>query len=175
MTSTSAAAASNISAAYIAEMEQEAAITRRCLERVPEEKFDWKPHEKSMALGQLASHIAEMFSWTKSTMESDVLDFATADYKPFQPKSNAELLEFFDKNVADAIETLRNASDEDFMKPWTLKNGERTYFTLPKTAIVRGFVLSHVIHHRGQLSVYLRLNDVAVPQIYGPSADEGEM
>jgi uncharacterized damage-inducible protein DinB len=175
MSTTTATATNTIATAFIAEMEQEAISTRKCLERIPEEKFGWKPHEKSMEMGKLASHIAEMFSWTNSTMSSDELDFATMDYKPYEPASTADLLAFFDKNFNGAIETLKSCSDEDFMKPWSLKNGETTYFTMPKVAVIRGFVLSHVIHHRGQLSVYLRLNDIPVPSIYGPSADEGQM
>ena len=173
--SSTGVSSNNIASALIAEMQQEAGVTRTCLERVPADKFDWKPHEKSMTFGALASHIAEMFGWTPPTMEKAELDFAQMDYKPFEPKTNEELLKFFDKNVAEAIETLKNSSDERFMETWTMKNGEKTYFTLPKIAVMRGFVMSHIIHHRGQLSVYLRLNDIAVPSIYGPSADEGQM
>lgn len=173
--SSTAVSSNNIATALVAEMEQEARVTRSCLERIPAEKFDWKPHDKSMTMGRLSSHIAEMFAWTGPTMEQSELDFATMDYKPFEPKTTDELLQFFDKNVAEAIGTLKSYSDEKFMEPWTLKNGETTFFTLPKAAVIRGFVFSHVIHHRGQLSVYLRLNDIAVPSIYGPSADEGQM
>lgn len=173
--STAAVSSNNISSALIAELEQEAKVTRTCLERIPAEKFDWKPHEKSMPLGRLASHIAEMFGWTPPTMEKSELDFAQMDYKPFEPKTTDDLLEFFDKNVAEAIETLKSSTDERFMENWTMRNGEQVYFTMPKAAVIRAFVLSHIIHHRGQLSVYLRLNDIAVPSIYGPSADEGSM
>jgi uncharacterized damage-inducible protein DinB len=165
----------NIATALIAEMEHEAGVTRTCLERIPADKFDWKPHEKSMTLGRLASHIAEMFGWTPPTMEKAELDFAQMDYKPFEPKTTEELLEYFDKNVAEALETLKSSPDERFMEDWTMKNGETVYFTMPKIAVMRSFVFSHVIHHRGQLSVYLRLNDISVPSIYGPSADEGQM
>jgi uncharacterized damage-inducible protein DinB len=173
--SSTAVSSNNIGSALVAELQQEAQVTRTVLERIPAEKFDWKPHEKSMAFGQLASHIAEMFGWTPPTMEKSELDFATMDYKPFEPKTTEDLLEFFDKNVAEALDTLKNSSDERFMENWTMKNGEKVYFTLPKVAVMRGFVISHIIHHRGQLSVYLRLNDIAVPSIYGPSADEGSM
>ena len=173
--SSAAVSSNNIASALIAEMQQEAQVARTCLERIPAEKFDWKPHEKSMTFGALASHIAEMFAWTPATMEKAELDFAQMDYKPFEPKANEDLLEFFDKNVAEAIETLRNSPDERFLETWTMKNGEKVYFTLPKVAVMRSFVMSHIIHHRGQLSVYLRLNDISVPSIYGPSADEGSM
>lgn len=174
MTST-AVSSNNIAPALLAEMQHEAQVTRTCLERVPADKFSWKPHEKSMEMGRLASHIAEMFGWTPPTMEKAELDFAQVDYKPFEPKTTEDLLEYFDKNVAEALDTLRNSPDERFMEPWTMRNGEKVYFTLPKVAVIRSFVFSHVIHHRGQLSVYLRLNDISVPSIYGPSADEGSM
>jgi len=173
--STSAAASRNISPALIAEMEHEAATARKCLERIPADKFAWKPHEKSMEMGRLASHVAEMFGWTPPTLQKSELDFATMDYKPFEPESTEQLLEFFDKNVAEAIDALKNTGDEVFMENWTLRNGETVYFTLPKIATMRSFVMNHIIHHRGQLSVYLRLNDIPVPSIYGPSADEGTM
>lgn len=174
--STSTATESNtIASALIAEMEHEAATTRKCLERVPADKFDWKPHEKSMTFGKLASHVAEMFGWTPPTLQKDELDFSKMDYKPFEPQSTDELVEYLDKNVAEAIDVLRNTPDETFFENWTMRNGEQIYFTLPKIACMRSFIMNHIVHHRGQLSVYLRLNDIAVPSIYGPSADEGQM
>ncbi|MGD9564070.1 MAG: DinB family protein [Pyrinomonadaceae bacterium] len=175
MSTTAAASSNNIASALIAEMEQEAKVTRTCLERVPADKFDWKPHEKSMEFGKLAVHIAEMFSWTPATLQHSELDFAKFDYKPYEPATTDDLVEYLDKNVAEAIDVLRNTSDEQFMDTWTMRNGETVYFTLPKVAVMRSFVMNHIIHHRGQLSVYLRLNDIAVPSIYGPSADEGQM
>lgn len=175
MSSTAAASSNNIAAALISEMQHEAGVTRQCLERIPAEKFSWKPHEKSMEFGRLASHIAEMFGWTGPTLQHAELDFAKMDYKPFEPAANGDLLEFFDKHVAEAIDVLRNTSDEQFMENWTMRNGETVYFTMSKIAVMRSFVMNHIVHHRGQLSVYLRLNDIAVPSIYGPSADEGKM
>ncbi len=175
MSTSSAATSRNISAALIGEMEHEARTTRTCLERVPADKFDWKPHEKSMEFGRLAAHIAEMFDWTPATLQQPELDFAKWDYKPFEPKTTDDLLEYFDKNVAEAIDVLRNTSDDVFMENWTMRNGDQVYFTLPKIAVMRSFVMNHIVHHRGQLSVYLRLNDISVPSIYGPSADEGQM
>lgn len=175
MSTSGAATSRNIGTALLAEMEHEAKTTRTCLERIPADKFSWKPHEKSMTLGRLASHIAEMFAWTPPTLQQTELDFSKMDYKPFEPQSNEHLLEFFDKNVAEAIDVLKNTGDEAFMENWTLRNGEVVYFTLPKIATMRSFVMNHIVHHRGQLSVYLRLNDIAVPQIYGPTADEGQM
>ena len=175
MSTTSAATSRSISLALIAEMEEEAKTTRACLERIPADKFAWKPHEKSMGFGQLASHIAEMFSWTGATLQHSELDFSKMDYKPFEPQSTEDLLEFFDKNVTEAIEVLNNTGDEVYLESWTLRNGDAVYFTLPKIATMRSFVMNHIVHHRGQLSVYLRLNEIAVPSIYGPSADEGNM
>jgi uncharacterized damage-inducible protein DinB len=159
----------------IAEIEEEAVSARKCLERIPAEKFDWKPHEKSMTFTRLASHIAEMFGWTAATLQADELDFAKVDYKPFEPATTDDLVEYFDKNVAEAIDALRNAPDEVFFQNWTMRNGEQIYFTMPKAVVMRSFVLNHIVHHRGQLSVYLRLNDIPVPSLYGPSADEGSM
>lgn len=165
----------SLNESFIAELQQEAIATRKCLERIPEEKFDWKPHEKSFTMSKLAAHIAEMFSWTNETLEKSELDFANFDYKPFEPKTTAELVGYFDKNLADAIESLKNASDETMMQNWKLRNGEEIYFDMPRVQVLRGMVFNHIINHRGQLSVYLRLNDIPVPALYGPSADEGSM
>lgn len=175
MSTSSAVTSRSISAALLAEIEQEAKTTRACLERIPADKFSWKPHEKSMEFGRLASHVAEMFGWTAPTLQQAELDFSKIDYKPFELQTTDDLLEYFDKNVAEAIDVLRNTGDEVFMENWTMRNGETVYFTMPKIATMRSFVMNHIVHHRGQLSVYLRLNDIAVPAIYGPSADEGKM
>jgi uncharacterized damage-inducible protein DinB len=164
-----------LAGAFLAELDNEAKVTRSVLERVPAEKFDWQPHEKSMTMGRLAVHVAEMFGWTKETLKSDVLDFSTMDMTPFEPRTTDELLTFFDDQIANAKAILAETSDETFMTDWTMRNGETVYFTMPKVAVMRTFVMNHIIHHRGQLSVYLRLNDIPVPSIYGPSADEGQM
>lgn len=161
-----------LATAFLGELENEAKVTRAVLERVPAEKFDWKPHEKSMTMGRLAVHVAEMFGWTKEVCKSDVLDFATMDLTPFEPKTNEELLTFFDDHIANARSIIAETSDETFLTNWTMRNGEEVYLTLPKVAVVRTFVMNHIIHHRGQLSVYLRLNDIPVPSMYGPSADD---
>ena len=175
MSTSTAQSSNNVASAFIAELQHEAAATRKCLERIPAEKFDWKPHEKSMAFGRLASHIAEMFGWTPATLTQPELDFEKFDYTPYDPKSTQDLVEFLDKNVNEAIETLRNTPDDVFLENWTMRNGETVYFTMPKISVMRSFVGNHIVHHRGQLSVYMRLNDIAVPSIYGPSADEGQM
>jgi uncharacterized damage-inducible protein DinB len=163
----------SISAALVPEFDAEMATTRRTLERVPDDKLGWKPHEKSMSLGRLASHIAEMPSWGVVGLNMDVLDMA--NYKPWEGASRAEILAVFDKNVAEARAAMAAASDEKYMQNWSLAMGGKTLMTMPKIAVVRSFMLNHVIHHRGQFSVYLRMNDIAVPSIYGPSADEGQM
>ena len=116
-----------------------------------------------------------MFAWTPATLQQPELDFAKWDYKPFEPTSTEELVEFLDKNVAEAVDVLKNTGDDVFMENWTMRNGETVYFTMPKVVVMRSFVMNHIVHHRGQLSVYLRLNDISVPSIYGPSADEGQM
>lgn len=173
--SSAATSTGRLASAFLAELDNEAKVTRSVLERIPADKFGWQPHEKSMPFGRLASHVAEMFGWTKDTLKSDVLDFATMDYKPFEPQTTDDLLAFFDEQIANAKATLAETSDETFMTNWTMRNGETVYFTMPKVAVMRSFVMNHIIHHRGQLSVYLRLNDIPVPSIYGPSADEGQM
>lgn len=175
MSSSTTMSSGRLASAFLEELENEAKITRQCLERVPMDKLDWKPHEKSMPMGRLAVHCAEMFGWTKETLTQDTLDFATADMTPFEPKTTDELMAFFDDHISKARTILGETADDTFMTDWTMRNGEQVYFTMPKVAVMRTFVLNHIVHHRGQLSVYLRLNDIPVPSIYGPSADEGQM
>ncbi len=160
------------------EFDHEMANTRKALERVPEGKYNWKPHEKSGSLGWLAGHLAHLPAWAAFTLSSESLDIGAAEaesMRPPQPKDGAELLEFFDQNVAAARKALAEASDADFMKNWTLSAGGKKVFTMPRFAVLRGMVFSHIIHHRGQLTVYLRLLDVPVPSLYGSSADEPGM
>ena len=158
--------------ALIPELKHEASSTKRLLERVPIEKFDWKPHEKSMTLGRLASHVAEIPDWMTATLTTDELNFAISGYKPSIPISKEELMEKFEKSYTKALETLQLASDETLKGNWTLRNGDHIIFTMPRIATLRSFVMNHFIHHRGQLTVYLRLLDIPVPGMYGPSADE---
>jgi uncharacterized damage-inducible protein DinB len=161
----------SISQALLPEFDQEMAGTRKTLERVPMDKYDWQPHPKSFSLGKLATHVAHLVGWTTVTLGTDELDFA----KPFEqpkPQTKEELLALFDQMTAEARNAIVNANDEDYMKPWTLRQGEKVFFTMPKIAVLRGMVMNHIIHHRAQLTVYLRLNDVLVPALYGPSADE---
>jgi len=164
-----------MSQALLPEFDQEMASTRKTLERVPDNKFDWKPHAKSMAMGGLTTHLSNIPTWILSAINQDSLDLAP-EGKPVPPmeqaKSTGEALRTFDTNVARAREAIAGATDEEFAKPWTLLVNGKEILTLPKAAVVRSFVLSHMIHHRAQLGVYLRLNDIPVPSIYGPSADE---
>jgi uncharacterized damage-inducible protein DinB len=166
----------SISASLLPEFELEMASTRKVLERIPDDKFDWKPHEKSWAMGGLATHLANLPNWTVWTINQDSLDLAPPDGGSLvlEPKgSRQELLDEFDKNVAAARDAISGASDQELLKPWSLLKGGVTLMTLPKITVLRGFVMNHMIHHRGQFTVYLRLNDIPVPSIYGPSADEG--
>jgi len=161
--------------ALLAEFDHELATTRRCLERAPEDKFSFKPHEKSWSLQQLVSHLANLASWMSFTLQQDSLDVAPPGEQPFktpQLSSRAEVLKTFDENARQSRAVLEKFSDADFMKPWSLLRTGKAVFTLPKVAVARSFVLNHIIHHRGQLSVYLRLTGAQVPSIYGPSADE---
>lgn len=165
-----------ISQTILPEFDHEMANTRKTLERVPDEKFSWKPHEKSMSLGGLSTHLANIPSWTALTFDRDELDIAPPGEPPYrleEAKSRAEILEAFDKNVTSARAALEAATDENWQGKWSLLMTGKTIFTLPRTAVMRGFVMNHLIHHRAQLGVYLRLLDVPVPSIYGPSADEG--
>ena len=153
------------------EFDTEMATARRVIERLKEDKYDWAPHEKSMKAGRLASHIAEMAVWGTISISQDSLDLAQG-HQPFNAASRQELLAAFDKNVAECLKTIEGASDETLMQSWSLLNEGNTIMTLPKITVIRSFVLNHIIHHRGQLSVYLRLTGSPVPSIYGPSADE---
>jgi len=153
------------------ELEQESATTRRLLERLPEDKLGWKPHAKSMTLGQLAMHVAAIPSDIASVVCADSFDVSAIPMPP-QPESRAQVLAAFEKSQAEAVETLGEFDDAAMGKMWTAKKGSRTMMALPRAAVIRFILLNHLIHHRGQLSVYLRLLDVPLPSIYGPSADE---
>lgn len=155
----------------LAELQQEAATTRKMLERVPQAAFTWKPHEKSMALGQLAAHVANLFgTWLISSLSRDEYDLSES--KPSGEETVEGILQAFDRNVSDAIEALKTGSDEGLYNIWRLKRGGQVLFELPRWVVVRSMVFNHIIHHRGQLSVYLRLQNVPLPPVYGPTADE---
>lgn len=164
-----------MSDALLPEFDSETANTRRTLERIPADKLAWKPHEKSMAFVGLATHIANMPGWTTAIIEQDTFDMAPSGGEPVreQPVESVQAaLAMFDRNVAAARAALAGASDEHLLKPWALLAGGQTVFEMPRIGVVRSMILNHLIHHRAQLSVYLRLNDVPVPALYGPSADE---
>lgn len=161
--------ASTVAGWFLKELEAETTASRKCLERIPESLFNYKPHEKSMNLGYLALLVAEIPKWVKLMIEGSEIDFAT--YEHFQPKTNAELVAYFDENLEAAKKALESASDEDFDAKFDLKNkGEVLYSSIKKAEI--GSAINHLVHHRGQLTVYMRLNDIDVPSIYGPSADD---
>jgi uncharacterized damage-inducible protein DinB len=168
----------SLSEGLVQEFDQEMASTRKTLERVPEEKLGWQPHPKSMTMGRLAGHLAEIPTWVSLTIDKDSFDLqppGAPPYKPFVPSSRQEVLDLFDKNIAAARKALSGVSDEQLFQPWSLLMTEKPIFTMPRMGVLRGMILSHTIHHRAQLGVYLRLNDVPVPAIYGPSADERNM
>ncbi len=164
----------SIAQMLLPEFDQEMANTRKMLERVPDGKFSYKPHEKSMTLGRLAAHTAEIPSYASGTLRMERMDF-TGDEKPFSPETRKEILDAFDKHVVEARELLSKATDEELMKTWTLTYKGQQIFAMPRTAVLRSMVMNHLIHHRSQLGVYLRMNDVAIPGMYGPSADEMNM
>ena len=156
--------------AFLPEFEQEMAGVRKHLERLPDGKMDWQPHAKSMKLGALANHLADIPNWTTITFDRDALDLAG-----FQNPTKAtreEILAMFDENVIAARKVLSEVPDEIASGTWTLKHGDQVYFTIPKLAVIRTWVLNHSVHHRAQLGVCLRLLDIPVPGVYGPSADE---
>src|SRR5258705_7133869 len=163
-----------ISKTIFPEFDHEMANTRKTLERVPDDKFNWRPHEKSFSMGSLASHLSNLPYWTNVTIDMDEFDMAPGGNKMTTPEyhNQKELLATFDENVAKARTALAGVSDENLFGTWSLKNNGQHILSMPRIAVLRNFVLNHNIHHRAQLGVYLRLNDIPVPSIYGPSADE---
>ena len=158
--------------ALLPEFDHEMTMTRRLLERVPDEQLAWKPHAKSMSVGGLATHLSNLPWWGLVTLNDPEFDLSAFPNQA-EAGSRDQILEAFDRNVRATRAALTVKSDAELMVPWSLKRAGQTIFSMPKASVWRSFVLSHVIHHRGQLSVYLRLLDVPVPSIYGPSADDG--
>jgi uncharacterized damage-inducible protein DinB len=159
------------------EFEREAASTRRTLERVPEGQNDWKPHPRSMELGYLASLVATLPSWVISMVERDEFDIRSSEaqsFKPLQWSKRSELIEAHEKSVAQACDALSHTTDDHLFTPWKFLVAGHVVSESPRHIAIRDSVLSHLAHHRGQLTVYLRLNEAPVPAIYGPSADEGK-
>jgi uncharacterized damage-inducible protein DinB len=161
----------SIKEAIIAEIKQETANTRMMLAHIEDKHLTFKPHEKSMNLGALAAHIVELHNWVAFVMEKDQLDFHT-DYVPFLPQTAEELLQVLDSKLEANIAAVEALADDQWNTIWSLKAGAHIITSMPRAAVLRYIVQNHLIHHRGQLSVYLRLNDIPVPGIYGPSADE---
>jgi len=161
--------------AFLPEYDHEMGTTRRLLERVPQADLAWKPHDKSFSLGQLAGHIANIPRWVEATFDVTEFDVASLgdDARPKQPVSVAAILETFDGNVKKGRQKIDAQIDAAMFVQWTLMQGDQEVLTMPRVAVLRSFIMNHLIHHRGQLSVYLRLRNVPVPAIYGPSADEG--
>jgi uncharacterized damage-inducible protein DinB len=159
--------------ALLPEFDREMGLTRRALERLPDGQFDFKPHPTSVSLGQLAEHLTDMPQWTTTTMAQSALDITRprpAGYVP--PSTRAEVLAQFDRHLKEARGNLAGKTDGEFAALWTLKAGGKEVFAMPKIGVMRNFVLNHMIHHRGQLTVYLRMLGIPVPSIYGPSGDE---
>jgi len=161
----------NIIQMLLKELEQEAETTRKMLSRIPDDKFDWQPHEKSMTIRQLATHIAELPSWVSMALTTNEMDFATQPYEPKVINNTAALLDYFENNLADGKAHLEKATEEQLSEKWVLRNGEEIYFDLTKGETIR-HAFSQTIHHRAQLGVYLRLLNIPIPGSYGPSADE---
>ena len=156
-------------AEVLKELEAEAIATRKCLEVIPENLFDWKPHERSMNLGYLSLLVAEIPKWIQIMVEESEIDFATFEHR--EPKNTAQMVKYFDENLAGARKALQNLSDETLTESFHLKNQGQIVFTAPKKDQI-GETINHLVHHRGQLTVFMRLKDIPVPSIYGPSADD---
>lgn len=153
------------------EMEQEAQTTRNMLSRVPNDKYDWKPHPKSMSIKQLSTHIAELPGWATMTLATDELDFASNPYNPKEINNTEELLAYFESSLSDGLTLLVDENDSKLGQTWTLRNGDQIYSQTSKAEMLR-ITLNQIVHHRAQLGVFLRLLDVPIPGSYGPSADE---
>lgn len=162
----------NLSEFLMPEFQYEMANTRKMLEAIPEDHFDYQSNEKAMSLAQLANHIAEIPTWVRYTLLYPELDFSTFKYTPKDFRNVSELIAFFDENVTDAQKLLSEVHNETLHENWTMKNGETIYFTMPKLSVFRMFVMNHTIHHRGQMSAYIRAVGAIVPGMYGPTADE---
>ena len=162
----------SIAESIMQEFALEAGTTQKYMERLPDDKLAWKPHEKSMSLARLATHVAEIPSWIRIIVSSDELDLAAREPRPQELNSQKEIFDIFRAQVEDSKKALAGKNDQELMLPWKLKMGSQVILELPRAVALRSLVMNHFIHHRGQLSVYLRLSGVPVPATYGPSADE---
>ncbi|HEX8391507.1 MAG TPA: DinB family protein [Longimicrobium sp.] len=171
MTETATTTEHSIARTALADLEPELAATRRVLERVPTDQLGWKPHPKSFSIGDLASHVANLTGWTSVILTSDELDLATQG-KQSSPESSAAILAMFDENAAAVRGAITGAADATMQGQWTLRVGDHVILQMPRVAVIRSMVLNHIIHHRAQIGVYLRMLDIPVPATYGPTADE---
>jgi len=159
----------------LAELDQECAMTRKVLDRLPDGKFDWKPHPRSMSLGELGSHLAEVLFWIRAALEHGSFDIWPVGGQPYRPETLATrdaVLRSFDQNLSDGQPFLERATDAALLEPWSLQKKGAKIFEQQRTEVIRSMILNHMVHHRGQLTVYLRMNEVPLPALYGPSADE---
>lgn len=171
MSTTEAAATPSLKSVALGDLEQELRVTRSLLERVPDDKLDWKPHEKSFSLGSLATHVANLPYWITATLQADFFDLSSVSHRA--PVANGqELMKLFEDTAAEMRAALDAADDAELLRGWELRMGDKVLQRMPKMGVIRGMGISHFIHHRGQLSVYLRLLDVPLPPMYGPTADE---
>jgi uncharacterized damage-inducible protein DinB len=161
----------SISKSYLIELDHETKNTSRILEQIPDDKLDWRPHCKSMSLGELAAHVVELHNWVSKAIPKDIFDFKV-DYQPLKVKSVNELKAILSEGLVANRAAIENLKEEDWFKEWALKAGDFEIARLPRTGAIRFIVNNHIVHHRGQLTVYLRLLDITVPGLYGPSADE---
>jgi len=158
---------------FLKELEKEALTTRKMLSRIPDGKYDWKPHEKSMIIQSLSTHIAELPTWIPMVLNTTELDFATAPYEPKKIDNTKDLMAFFEQSLTEGRTALQQANEEQLNDMWTLRNGDQVYSTDPKADVIR-MTINQIIHHRAQMGVYLRLLNVPIPGSYGPSADDKE-
>ena len=161
--------------AILAEFDAEVAVTRKVFDRLPDQAFGWKPHERSMSLGALATHLAQIPHWGTTILQRDGYDMPAVARVPgaYSKASRAEVIEMFDGHASEVRRTLLGMTDAELYAPWSLTSGGSVVMSLPKIAALRRFLLNHLVHHRGQLTVYLRMHNVPLPPLYGPTADEG--
>jgi uncharacterized damage-inducible protein DinB len=166
----------SIAETFLPEFDQEMAITRRVLERIPDDKLGWKAHPKSNTIGWVGAHLAEIPGWVEGTLTQNAWDLNPPGGVPYQSPVLAnvgEMLEMFDRNVAAGRKAIATTSDAEYQQPFSLLSAGQTFFTMPRVGVIRTWVLNHTVHHRAILTVYLRLNDIPLPGVYGPSGDEG--
>ena len=162
----------SINKSFLAELHHESGLTRKVLQRISADHLSWTPHQKSMTLSRLATHVADIHGWPVFMLGADELDVAKSSIAPVPLSSPDAILQSFEQKLSSTMAAMESADDELMGKPWTFRHGEHVIFTMPRKQVLRGMVMNHIIHHRGQLTVYLRMLDIPVPSVYGPSADE---